>query len=71
MTMTKYIDINDIWLKAKKNKHNKTNVQKVISEAIKSTVSNHLVSDVPIGVLLSGGIDSVSLIAHLKDLNQN
>ena len=71
MIMKKYIDINDIWLSAEKIKKRKLDVQKTINNAIKQSISSHLVSDVPIGVLLSGGIDSVSLIAHLKDLNQN
>ena len=71
MIMKKYIDINDIWLNADKKIKKKIDVQQVIKDAVKKSISNHLVSDVPIGVLLSGGIDSVSLIAHFKDLNQN
>ena len=40
------------------------NYEKDVEEAIKNSVKNQMVSDVPIGVFLSGGIDS-SLIAAL------
>ena len=70
MIMEKYTDINDIWLHAENKRKKKVDVQQIINKAVKQSISSHLVSDVPIGVLLSGGIDSVSLIAHLKDLNQ-
>jgi len=71
ISLNKYIDINKIWLKAIKNKKTKLDVQKTINNAVKNTIKNHLVSDVPIGVLLSGGIDSASLVAHLVELKQN
>tara|TARA_B110000503_G_scaffold23182_1_gene36089 strand:- start:1078 stop:2898 length:1821 start_codon:yes stop_codon:yes gene_type:complete len=71
ITISKYIDINNIWLQANHKKQKKNDVQKLINNALKNTVKNHLVSDVPIGVLLSGGIDSATLISHLVDLKQD
>ncbi len=40
----------------------------VAREAIEESVSRHLVSDVPIGVFLSGGIDSTALVAVMRRL---
>ena len=39
-----------------------------IREQFKESVKSHLVSDVPLGVLLSGGIDSTAIAAMMKDL---
>ncbi len=38
-----------------------------LSELLKETVKCHMVSDVPIGALLSGGIDSSSLVALMSE----
>lgn len=71
MSMKKYFDINDIWLNADKDIKKEKEVQNSINIAIRQSISSHLVSDVPVGVLLSGGIDSVSLIAHLKEMRHD
>jgi asparagine synthase (glutamine-hydrolysing) len=49
------------------------NMEKNISNALNNSVKKHMISDVPVGILLSGGFDS-SLIAYLaskisKDIN--
>lgn len=50
------------YFELKKNSHGGQNLEDILTESIKS----HLMSDVPVGVQLSGGIDSslVSYIAH-------
>ena len=39
-----------------------------IDAALRETVSTHLVSDVPFGTFLSGGIDSSSVLAYMSEL---
>ena len=38
-------------------------------ELLKSTVRQHLLSDVPVGVFLSGGLDSSTLVALMRELS--
>lgn len=45
---------------------NRGEAKKKIKEALKKAVKNHLISDAPIGIFLSGGIDS-SILALLAD----
>ena len=42
-------------------------VQSIVKKAINESISRHIVSDVPIGVFLSGGIDSGTLVGLLTD----
>ncbi len=44
------------------------NYLSIAREALEESVARHLVSDVPIGVFLSGGIDSTSLVAIMRRL---
>lgn len=39
-----------------------------LNELLKDTVRLHLISDVPVGVFLSGGLDSSSIVAYAKNL---
>jgi asparagine synthase (glutamine-hydrolysing) len=43
-------------------------VQASIREAVRDSVRHHLVADVPVGVFLSAGIDSGSLLGVMRDL---
>jgi len=45
-----------------------TNLTDHVKKSLHDTVKSHLVSDVPVGIFLSGGIDSASLLAIMKDL---
>lgn len=40
----------------------------MIDQKLKETVNNHLVSDVPVGAFLSGGIDSNSVVSKMTQL---
>jgi asparagine synthase (glutamine-hydrolysing) len=47
----------------------KPEASKLVNKAIKNAVERQLVSDVPLGVFLSGGIDSSLVAAHARGLN--
>ena len=61
-----WYDIRKIW--NKENKDKRVDAREVFNKAIRESVSQHMVSDVPIGVFLSGGIDSSSLAALMVEL---
>lgn len=45
--------------------------QALLTEQLRTAVERRLVADVPVGVLLSGGLDSSLVVALLSDLGQN
>lgn len=47
------------------------NAKKTLDESLKSSIKGQLVSDVPIGSFLSGGLDSSLIVAIIKQLTQN
>lgn len=57
-------DIADDWRQAEFVEAPDGDIVSVVRQALKESVSSHLVSDVPIGLFLSGGIDS-SVVAGL------
>ena len=61
----KWYEIEQLWINADKNIKNFNKIEqfKVIKNAITETVQRHLVADVPIGIFMSGGIDSTLLAA--------
>lgn len=62
-----YWDIADAWREAPERSTTTAEVQEVVRVAVAESVRQHLVADVPVGVFLSGGIDSGSLAGLMKD----
>lgn len=63
----KYWDIGDSWREAPECRLTEAEVQDMVRSAVSQSVRQHLVADVPVGVFLSGGIDSGSLAGLMKD----
>ncbi len=66
-----YVNIKNYFSKFTKSKFSNDMLNKKIKYSISDTIKKHTTSDVPIAVMLSGGIDSSSLISHLIDLKIN
>lgn len=62
-----YWDIGDSWRDAPECNLALGEVQEIVRAAVSESVRHHLVSDVPVGVFLSGGIDSGSLAGLIND----
>ncbi len=62
-----YWDIGDSWRDAPECRMSPGEVQETVRAAVSESVRQHLVADVPVGVFLSGGIDSGSLAGLIKD----
>ena len=60
-------DIADHWRLAEGEERGEGEVRSIVRAALKRSVTAHLVSDVPVGVFLSGGIDSGSLAAMMQE----
>jgi asparagine synthase (glutamine-hydrolysing) len=63
----KYWDIGDSWRDAPECRLAPGEAQEIVRAAVTESVRQHLVADVPVGVFLSGGIDSGSLAGLIKD----
>ena len=63
-----WIDIGDSWCNAPTGVNiSKREITERVREAIRESVLRHLVADVPIGVFLSGGIDSGAMAALMLE----
>ena len=51
-------------------KLDKIKIQETVRESLLDSVKHHLVADVPVGVFLSAGVDSGSLVGLMKDAGQ-
>ena len=68
------IAINKYWelkysINNKRNQINKKELPEYIDTRLKQTIESHLVSDVPIGLTLSSGLDSIILLKYLIENN--
>lgn len=63
----KWFDIGDAWREAPACRMTSDEAQEAVRAAVLESVRAHLVADVPIGVFLSGGIDSGSLAGLMRD----
>jgi asparagine synthase (glutamine-hydrolysing) len=63
----RFWDIATAWREAPRNAQTLDDVQERIQGALRRSVSAHLVSDVPVGIFLSGGIDSGALAGLISD----
>lgn len=61
--------IDNVWARAEAHTFKSLDVvQKDVHVALKESVRRHIVSDVPIGIFLSGGVDSAALAGLLVEL---
>ncbi len=64
----KYFSVSQIFSEsAKSEAESESRVQSCVTEALLDSVRHHLVSDVPVGLFLSGGIDSGALLGLIRE----
>jgi asparagine synthase (glutamine-hydrolysing) len=69
VTAHPFRDIGDVWRAAEHARpFDDDEVRERVRAALRSSVAHHLVSDVPVGVFLSGGIDSGALAGLMMDV---
>ncbi len=61
-------DIGATWRDAPRTRMPAAEVRAGVCEALRASVSAHLVADVPVGVFLSGGIDSGALVGLMREV---
>ena len=63
-----YYDVGSVYRDGEKNKKLEPEWRERARAALRDSVANHLVSDVPVGVFLSGGLDSGAIVGLMTDL---
>jgi len=66
LTMHRYWRIDDYYKTAQKEVHREDDVLDTLEKKLKESFQLHMIADVPVGVFLSGGIDSSLVTALLK-----
>ena len=66
-----YWDIADVWREAPECNLGVNEIQEIVASATAESVCKHLVADVPVGIFLSGGIDSGALAGLMRDQSQS
>jgi len=64
-------NISDEWINASHSHHTLSEVRERFQCAIRESIISHMVSDVPIGLFLSGGVDSGSLAGVMSETMNN
>ncbi len=64
----KYINLSDFWIQ---EKNCPEDLSKIVKDAVFDSISQHLVADVPVGIFLSGGIDSAVIAGVLNEQGRN
>jgi asparagine synthase (glutamine-hydrolysing) len=67
----RYWDIADAWREAPECNMTRGDAQEIVRSAVSNSVRQHLVADVPVGIFLSGGIDSGALAGLMRDQSQS
>lgn len=60
--------ISDSWATTQEKEGSQADVGTAVAEAVKSSITAHLVADVPMGLFLSGGIDSGAIAGVASEL---
>ena len=66
-----WFDIGEIWQNSSELSSTSEDIADFVSSALRESVVRHLVSDVPVGVFLSGGIDSGALAGLMAQSSTN
>jgi len=66
--ITKYWDLEDSPPKQRVSPHE---AGSEVRRLLRSAVQSHMVSDVPVGAFLSGGIDSSAIVAYMSEVSPN
>lgn len=64
-------DIGDVWRGAPAVLPSAEETVRCVRDALRESVARHLVADVPVGVFLSGGIDSGALAGLMRDVGSD
>ena len=68
---TLYWDVASAWREAPVCRMTKAEAQEIVRLAVTNSVKQHLVADVPVGIFLSGGIDSGAMAGLMRDQSQS
>lgn len=71
--ISRYCDIKNLMIQAESQVADNTgfDVKETLRASMLDTVRHHLVSDVPVGLFLSSGMDSTALLALMSELSSN
>ncbi len=62
-----WFDVGAVWRESRNDRIAQGEVRELVAGALRDSVSRHLIADVPVGVFLSGGIDSGALAALMVE----